>query len=130
MVTSAGSNKVDTNDIKELSTFYGCYCSHQHTTVVAANVKKRRTWSTNRAISGSVKDDSSPISYGRMELDSDADTIVFDCNATILHYTDRECGVAPYSDSCYPIKNVPVASGATAITSQNKYNGNNHPQFK
>jgi hypothetical protein len=52
-----------------------------------------------------------------MELDSHADTIVLGSNAIILQYTNRECDVAPYSDSYEPICNVPIVTGATAVTS-------------
>jgi hypothetical protein len=52
-----------------------------------------------------------------MELDSHADTIVLGKNAIILRYTNRECNVAPYSDLYEPICNVPIVTGATAITS-------------
>jgi hypothetical protein len=52
-----------------------------------------------------------------MELDSHADTIVLGSNAIILNYTTRECDVSPYADSYEPIRNVPIVTGATAITS-------------
>jgi hypothetical protein len=52
-----------------------------------------------------------------MELDSHADTIVLGRNAIVMHYTNRECDVAPYSDSFEPIRNVPIVTGATAVTS-------------
>ena len=55
--------------------------------------------------------------YGRMELDSHADTIVLGKNAIVLQHTNRECDVSPYSDSYAPIRNVPIVTGATAITS-------------
>ena len=61
--------------------------------------------------------DSSPPIHGRMELDSHADTIVLGRNAIVMHYTNRECDVAPYSDSFEPIRNVPIVTGATAVTS-------------
>ena len=52
-----------------------------------------------------------------MEMDSHADTIVLGSNAIILHYTSRVCDVSPYSNSYEPIKNVPIVTGATAVTS-------------
>jgi hypothetical protein len=66
-----------------------------------------------------MKNDSPIVAYGRMELDSHADTIVLGRNAAILQYAGRECDVAPYSESYEPIKNVPIVSGATAITNAN-----------
>jgi hypothetical protein len=57
------------------------------------------------------------VTYGRMEIDSHADTIVLGGNAIIMHYTNRECDVSPYADSYEPIRNVPIVSGATAVTS-------------
>ncbi|KAI2499334.1 Reverse transcriptase (RNA-dependent DNA polymerase) [Fragilaria crotonensis] len=53
-----------------------------------------------------------------MELDSHADTVVLGSNAIIMSYTTRECDVSPYADSYEPIRNVPIVSGATAVTSQ------------
>ena len=52
-----------------------------------------------------------------MELDSHADTIVLGSNAIVMQYTTRECDVSPYDDSYEPIRNVPIVSGATAVTS-------------
>ena len=63
--------------------------------------------------------DSSDATYGRMELDSHADTIVLGSNAIITQYTTRECDVSPYADTYEPIRNVPIVTGATAITSSN-----------
>jgi hypothetical protein len=65
-----------------------------------------------------MRNDSSNVRYGRMELDSHADTIVLGSNALILQYTSRECDVSPYSDSYEPIRNVPIVKGATAVTSK------------
>lgn len=56
--------------------------------------------------------------FGRMELDSHADTIVLGRNAIVLQYTNRVCDVAPYADSYEPITDVPIVRGATAVTSQ------------
>jgi hypothetical protein len=53
-----------------------------------------------------------------MELDSHADTIVFGSNAIIMQYMSRDCNVSPYADSYEPIRNVPIVTGATAVTSQ------------
>jgi hypothetical protein len=56
--------------------------------------------------------------YGRMELDSHADTVVLGRNCVILSYTGRECDVSPYTDVYDAIKEVPIVTGATAWTSQ------------
>jgi Reverse transcriptase (RNA-dependent DNA polymerase) len=87
--------------------------------VVAANITMNRRASSIRKksmLSRMSNDSPTPI-YGRMELDSHADTIVLGRNAIVLQYTSRECDVSPYSDSYEPIRNVPIVKGATAITS-------------
>jgi hypothetical protein len=91
----------------------------QSSTVIAANITtNRRTASVRKKHSTSrMRNDSSTATYGRMELDSHADTIVLGSNAIVLQYTSRECDVSPYSDSYEPIRNVPIVKGATAITS-------------
>ena len=61
---------------------------------------------------------SSPITYGRCELDSHADTIVAGANCIILQYTGKECSVQPYSDAYTPTHNVPIVHAATAYESQ------------
>ena len=61
--------------------------------------------------------DSSHVIHGRMELDSHADTIVLGSNAIVMHYTSRECDVSPYADTYQPIVDVPIVTGATAVTS-------------
>ena len=55
--------------------------------------------------------------YNRMELDSHADTVVLGNNCLVLNYTNRECDVAPYTDTYQAIFNVPIVTGATAYTS-------------
>jgi Reverse transcriptase (RNA-dependent DNA polymerase) len=87
------------------------------TSVVAANLTYNRRTSHIHKTKTSAANDRSTPTYGRMELDSHADTIVLGSNAIILRYTSRECDVAPYSDSYEPIRNVPIVTGATAITS-------------
>jgi hypothetical protein len=52
-----------------------------------------------------------------MELDSHADTVVLGNNCLVLNYTNRECDVAPYTDTYQAISNVPIVTGATAYTS-------------
>ncbi len=87
--------------------------------MVAANITTNRRAASVRKHpkSSRVNNDSFETTYGRMELDSHADTIVLGQNAIILQYTSRECDVSPYSDSYEPIRNVPIVKGATAITS-------------
>ena len=57
------------------------------------------------------------VNHGRIELDSHADTNVFGKNFILLSYTSRECDVAPYTETYYSIKNIPIVSAATAWTS-------------
>jgi hypothetical protein len=86
-------------------------------TVVAANITLNRRTSYIHKMTSRVRNDRSVATYGRMELDSHTDTIVLGSIAVILQYTNREWDVAPYSDSYDPICNVPIVSGATAVTS-------------
>jgi hypothetical protein len=89
-----------------------------HSVVVSVNkTSQRRTSSVNK--NPRKRHDHSHATYGRMELDSHADTIVvLGSNAIIMHYTTRECDVSPYADSYDPIRNVPIVTSATAVTSQ------------
>ena len=88
-----------------------------HQTVVAVNkTSQRRTCSINKK-DRRKRNDNSHVTYGRMEIDSHADTIVLGSNAIIIHYTSRECDVSPYADTYEPIRNVPIVTGATAVTS-------------
>ena len=50
--------------------------------------------------------------YGRIELDSHADTTVLGCNCVILSYTGKDCKVSPYSDEYKSIQHGPVVIGA------------------
>ena len=87
-----------------------------NSSVVSVNkTSQRRTSSVNKR--GRKRQDNSHATYGRMELDSHADTIVLGSNAIIMHHTNRECDVSPYADSYEPIRNVPIVTGATAVTS-------------
>jgi hypothetical protein len=83
--------------------------------VVSVNkTSQRRASSINK--NKRKHNDGSNVTYGRMELDSHADTIVLGSNAIIMHYTSRECDVSPYADTYEPIRNVPIVTGATAVT--------------
>ena len=52
--------------------------------------------------------------FGRMELDSHADTIVAGANCVVLAYTGRECDVSPYDDKYEPVSGVPIVNATTA----------------
>ena len=60
----------------------------------------------------------SQVEYGRIELNSHANTIVFGQNCLVLSYTGRECNVSPYTDTYQAIKSIPIAKAATAWTSK------------
>ena len=51
--------------------------------------------------------------FGRLELDSHADTIVAGANCVVLSYTGRECDVTPYDSTYAPAKGVPIVHAAT-----------------
>jgi hypothetical protein len=48
------------------------------------------------------------------ELDSHADTCVAGANTRVTDYTNTEISVSPFSDSYKAIKDVPIATVATA----------------
>ena len=54
--------------------------------------------------------------HGRIELDTHTDTTVLGSYCLFLGYTGKECEVSPYADEYPPIQNVPVITGATALT--------------
>ena len=58
-----------------------------------------------------------PVHHGIIELDSHADTIVFVRNCAVIHFTEREYDVSPYTDAYKPIKSVKIACAGTAWTS-------------
>ena len=86
--------------------------------MVSANITKNRRTSALHSKKRAKQHDSSHVTHARMELDSHADTIVLGSNAIIMHYTNRECDVSPYADTYEPIVDVPIVTGATAVTSQ------------
>ena len=57
------------------------------------------------------------IKYGRIELDTHADRIVFGNIFILLSETGREFNVSPYTDEYEAIKNVPIVLATTAWTS-------------
>ena len=85
--------------------------------VVSVNKTSTRHTSSINKSSRKRHNRSHTATYGCMELDSHADTIVLGSNAILMQYTTRECDVSPYADSYEPIRNVPIVSGATAVTS-------------
>ncbi len=93
---------------------WSCNCTNQHNVVAANITTNRRLSSTHQRHRGIQRD--TDVVHGRNELDSHADTIVLGRNSVIIHYTGRECDVAPYSDSYEPMRNVPIVTGATAVT--------------
>jgi hypothetical protein len=58
----------------------------------------------------------------RTEADSHADTFVAGRNCVAMHFTDRTCGVQPYSDKYESIPDVPIVTAATGYTSSNGLN--------
>ena len=57
-----------------------------------------------------------PVSFGRCELDTHADTFVARGNCLPMHFTERVCDVMPYSDEYEAKKSVPIAQVATGYT--------------
>jgi hypothetical protein len=56
--------------------------------------------------------------YSTLDMDTHADTCVLGPSFVILHYTNRECDVSPYSEVYESVKAVPIVSGATAWTDE------------
>ena len=52
--------------------------------------------------------------YSTMDLNSHADTIVCGSICIVMHFTDKECDVAPYTDTYETIKAVSIVQAATA----------------
>ena len=49
-----------------------------------------------------------------MELDSNAETIVYGSNWFFMHFMGKECDVAPYTDAYKTIKAVPIVHTSTS----------------
>ena len=66
--------------------------------------------SSNKCMSKTVSTSksSTSITFGRMELDTCADMIVFGWNFLPLYYTGTECTVTPYTDHYEPSPMVPM----------------------
>ena len=75
-----------------------------------------RICSSARRASVSASSSALPVSsyHGRCELDTHADTIVAGKNCVVLHYTGKVCDVEPYRDDYESMKNIAIASVATA----------------
>jgi hypothetical protein len=110
---TVSTNKKLTEQYAEVVTFD--YNSFQ--SVVSVNKTSKRPMSSVRNRDVHRHQSHHRVTYGRMELDSHADTIVLGGNAIIMHYTNRECDVSPYADSYEPIRNVPIVAGTIAVTS-------------
>ena len=78
----------------------------------------RRLAKVSRHPVNEQKTNQNMVHYGRIELDSHADTIVCGKNCIVLEFTGRECDVSPYTDAYDSIKNVPIVQAATAWTSE------------
>jgi len=74
-----------------------------------------------RANVSQLKVDSSKdgIAYGRIELDSHADTTCVGKNFRVISFTDRVCEVSPYHPDYNAISNVPIVQAATAYDDPN-----------
>ena len=90
------------------------YCNRVTCRIISAHVSSLRRHKSR--IVSRVRSNST--TFGRMELDSHADTVVLGKNCVILAYTGRECDVSPFTDSYESINGVPIVTGATAWTSQ------------
>ena len=54
---------------------------------------------------------------GRTELNSHVDTTVAGTNCMVMHYTERSCDAAHFSDTYEPMTNIPIITAATGFTS-------------
>ena len=101
--------------------FYKCYykiINYMHPSVAPHmnRLVSRVCSSARRKSSASNRSPSSPTEqyHGRCELDTHADTIVAGRNCVVLHYTGKVCDVEPYRDDYESMKNVAIATVATA----------------
>ena len=60
--------------------------------------------------------------HSKCELYSYADTTVAGKNCAIIKYTEWSCDVAPFSEKCNPMKDIPIVSASTGFTSENGRN--------
>ena len=71
-----------------------------------------RTQTATRAYDNYIKEGGG---FGRLEMDTHADTCVLGVNFIVLEYTGRVCDVYPYSQEYDSVKDVPIVKGATAV---------------
>jgi hypothetical protein len=81
----------------------------------ALTVSERRTVSLTRA-SPMEQRSYLPHKWGRIELDTHADTFCAGANFVPLHFTQQVVDVSPYSEDYSPMKDVPIATVATLWT--------------
>ena len=105
---------------KLVTTFHAFIVCDQPKRILSdITTSKRRISQTQRVVNTNKEDTSF---HGRSKLDIHADTTVAGKNCIILRYTDRSCGVAPFSDKYTQMKDVPIVSEATGYTSANGRN--------
>ena len=73
----------------------------------------RRISTTNNTINND-QSTTTPHTIARTEIDNHADTTCFGSNFTAIHFTGEQCDVSPFSNTYNAIKNVPIATAATA----------------
>ena len=74
--------------------------------------------SNRRDVIPSTRTQDQEDSYsGRTDLDLHADTTVAAINCTVMHYTERSCDVATFSDTFEPMTNIPIITAETGFTS-------------
>jgi len=78
--------------------------------VAAFSSSRRRISQVGRSEFGETK----PNTLSNLEMDSHADTSCFGSNFTPISFTGQTCDVTPYTDSYEAMKDVPIASAATA----------------
>jgi len=64
--------------------------------------------------SSSTYASTTPDTIAHSELDNHADTTCFGSNFTAISFTNQVCDVQPYSETYDAIKNIPIATAATA----------------
>jgi len=125
-----GAANVETNDeASRLTSASAAFGRHSNPTVASTtrqlgNDKRSqgRVTSTNRRIAATMTSRAAtPIfehkdydKIGRAELDSRADTTCAGATFIPLEFTGQECDVGGFHDTMTPIRNVPVATCATA----------------
>ena len=96
----------------------GFCLSRSENRIVSSTCKKN-----NKTTDATLEHKIQHTTYGRIELDTHADTTVLGSNCVVLSYTGKECEVSPYSPDYEAAHNVPVVTGATVWTST-RWDGN------